>query len=177
MEILIFDRGRTEMQFYSTWKLIFAYGRKHFPVECMFTEWSRKASAAPWLVYKRTVWFHTKRKRSSEHTRKIDSGVESGAPAVLFLSDNCAQANLVEKQISWDAANLPVLTPGRCGGRGVFCNTWRVWVKWEACGGLGSSVSGSTAAWAGFYTWATGETRVGGCSNVTQRAALQKRGL
>lgn len=62
-----------------------------------------------------------------------DSALKSGAPDVLFLSDSCGQVSLVDKQISGDAANLPVLTNSECDGTAMFCNMWYVSVKWKVC--------------------------------------------
>lgn len=131
-------------------------------------------------MHKRTGWLRARTKSSPEYTRNNDSDLKSGAPDVLLLSDSSGQVSLVDKQISRDAANLPVLTNWKYDGTAMFCNMWYVSVKWKVCHTPVSLQKHATAekpACAIFYTSVTHMPQAIQRSNVIQHAAVHKGGM
>lgn len=158
------------MRFYSTQKLVFAHACRDLQKIFQLSICSQSGQGQAQLLYNKTVWLHARTKSSPEYIGGVwvggygwgggnDSALKSGAPDVLFLSDSYGQVSLVDKQISGDAANLPVLTNSECDGTAMFCNMWYISVKWKVCHTRVSPQTHATAekpACAIFYTSAAG---------------------
>lgn len=172
--------GVWQTQFYSTQKLVFARARQDLQKIFQLRVRSQSGQGQAQLLYNRTVWLHTRTKSSPEYMGGNDSALKSGAPDVLFLSDSYGQVSLVDKQISGDAANLPVLTNSECDGTALFCNMWYVSVKWKVCHTRVSLQTRATAekpACAIFYTSAAGLPHATERSSVVRHAAVHQGGL
>lgn len=75
---------------------------------------------------------YTQAKFNPEYTRKKNKNPALQVELQLYfpLSDNHGQ---VDKQISGDAANLPVLTNWKYDGTALPWNMWHVSAKWKVC--------------------------------------------